>query len=164
MPVTDPICEQIAKVIKQRLDHMVSGGWPNNIIQEVVRPTRKSGYTPKARQLVILDGEVEENEELSHPGNPPAIAWDHEYMIFAHVLPSEDDPTPLDEYRHSLHADVTEAMTDAGAEWYTMGNLAINSRIAAPLEIDEGAGMNGVVIPVVVTYRVSEWSPYESRV
>jgi len=69
------VVEQIALEIKSRLDAMIGNGNYATDVLEVVRPTRFGDFTPKDRQIMLVQGPQELVAELSHPGNPPARRW-----------------------------------------------------------------------------------------
>jgi hypothetical protein len=159
-----PVIERIMRVVHQRLQVLMSDVYPNSPVVEVIRPTRTLSYTPKPWQIILSLGEEEVDEALSKEGNPPAIAYDATINIYCHLMPSETDPTPIDEYHAVFYADVVEALTDSGnGGWWSFGALAINSRIGAREAIDSDGGMDGFNVPLHVCYRVSEWSPYQVR-
>lgn len=137
--------------------------YPNSPVVEVIRPVRTESFSPKSFQIVMTLGEQEQMEEHSLPGNPPAIAYNALFNIYCHVMPSETDATPFDEYCATFYADTVEALTDSGdAAWYYFGDLALDANIGpmTPLDAD---GVDGFMIPLNIVYRVSELSPYERR-
>lgn len=143
---------------------MTTGIYPNSPVCEVIRPLRTDSWTPKNYQILLHLSEQVESEGLSRPGNPPAIAYDAKIMLLCHVMPSETDETPFDEYCSVFYADVVEALTDSGnPTWYNFGNLAFNSSIGAPEPLGADGGVDGFLVPLTVSYRVSEWSPYQVR-
>jgi len=158
------VIERIAVILYDRLNVLTTGIKPTAAIREVVRPTRLGGYTPQHMQIVLVQNDPVENEELFRPGNPPAIAFDQQFDIHCHLLPSEIDPTPIDEYINTLQADVVEAITDAGSRWFTFGNLAVHSQWGAMELIQASGSIDGFMLPLTVTYRTSEWTPYQVRV
>jgi len=165
MPVSEsrPILEQIVDTVYDRLAVMTTGVYPNSRVTEVIRPVRTESFSPKSFQIILILGEQEEVEELSRPGNPPAIAFNALLNIYCHVMPSETDTTPFDEYCITFYADVVEALTDSGdAGWFYFGDLAIDANIG-PMTALDADGVDGFLVPLNVTYRVSEWSPYQRR-
>jgi hypothetical protein len=65
---------------------------------------------------------------------------------------------------NEMAAAAVQAITSDGLDWHTMNDVAINSEIGSlvPFVSPEGEN-NGVSVPVVVTYRVSENNPFEVR-
>ena len=158
-----PVNERIAQVLFDRLHLLVTGIKPATPIREVIRPKRLNDFTPQHLQIVMTTDEVTANDDLSHAGNPPAIAYDMTVNVHCHLLPSELDVTPIDEYINTAAADVAESITDAGIDWFNFGGLAIDAQIDPYERIDAGGGIDGFTLPVQVTYRVSENSHYEVR-
>jgi hypothetical protein len=56
-----------------------------------------------------------------------------------------------------------EAMIEDSTQWHTMGNLAVNAEWQTHENIDSDGSYDGVNIPLLVTYRVSENNPFEVR-
>lgn len=165
MPVTAvrPVVERIAMVIFDRLQLLAAGYSEFLTVVEVVRPTRMGGYTPKHLQLVLSQDDPEELPGLSRPGNPPAVANRVRFNVHCHVMPSEKDPTPVDEYINAIAGDVIKVVTDPASSWHTMDGLAFNARIGATESIGADGGVDGVNVPVEVDYRVTESNPFEVR-
>ncbi len=160
---TRPVLERITQVLLSRLELLLTGIKPSTPIQEVLRLPRHADFTPQHLQLILTVDTVEEDEDLSHPGNPPAIAFVVTYNIHCHLLPSEHDSTPIDEYIAVAAADVAESITDPGVDWFNFGGLSIDAQINAYERFDVTGEMDGFTLPVEVTYRVSENSHYEVR-
>ncbi len=77
-------------------------------------------------------------------------------------MPSEHDPTPIDEYAETMHGDIVRVICDPNL-WYSFGGLAVDAEFGDP-SYDSGDGSYfGMDIPIVVTYRVSEDDPWEVR-
>lgn len=160
---TRPVLERICDILQSRVATLTTGIKPATPLVEVVRPTRIGDFTPKHMQVVLVLGDSAEAEDLYRPGNPPAIAYNQTVNLYCHIMPSEQDPTSLDEYASTMHADVIESITDAGADWHDFGGLAIDTQLGAVERISSDGSIDGIVIPLVITYRISEWSPYEVR-
>jgi len=158
-----PVCEQIALQMEKRLLRMTTGLYPTSPVTEVIRAKRNADYSPHNYQIVLTVGEPEEDPEESHPGNPPAIGYKMEFLIKGHLLPSESDSQPIDQLCAIFDADIRRAVTAGGVEWYRFGDWAVNARVGATTNFDRDGGIGGVTVPVIVTYRISENDPYESR-
>lgn len=165
MPVSAarPVVERIAVVLFGRLQLLAAGFAPSTYVPEVVRPTRMGGFTPQHMQVVMTQDDPEEVPELMIPGNPPAIAFRQVFNIRCHVMPSEKDPTPLDEYINTVSSDVVLAVTSTGAQWHTMGGLAIDSQWLTRERVEHDGSFAGINVPIAVTYRTSERNPYQHR-
>ena len=157
-----PVISRIADELFNRLQKLMAEYSILCPVTEVIRPTRLGGYTPKNLQVVLTKGAVEEVLELMCPGNPPAIAWRQVFNIRCHVLPSEKDPTPVDEYCEVMEAAVKMVVTDA-SRWEGMAELAINSEWLPTENIDSDGSFDGVNVPIAITYRVDENDPYTVR-
>lgn len=165
MPLTNsrPVVEQIAVALFDRLKQLEAGYKDTSLVSEVVRPLRFGGYTPKHMQIVLTQDEPTQLPELSYPGNPPAVAWQQRFHIRCHLMPSELDPIPLDEYVNIFASDVIEVVTGVGSGWHTFGGLAIDSSFDSLEMIEADGGVDGCNLPLRVIYRVSERSPYQGR-
>ena len=113
--------------------------------------------------LTVTFGGEEKNDDLSHDGNPPAIAWNMTVNIDGELFASEADDVAMDTKRNTLAADIRKAVTNA-TNWHTFGGLGINAefRAAEPIEAEDGSS-NWIRQPLVVIYRVSENDPYTGR-
>lgn len=159
-----PVIERIADAIYQRLRLLTAGYSPMTAVSEVLRPTQRGGFTPKHLQIVITQSDPEEMPELSHAGNPPAQAWRQVFNLRCHVNASEKDPTSVDTILNTMAADVQKVICDSGAQWYSFGGLSVDAQWLSRENIDADGGIDGVNVPLAVTYRVSEGNPYEVRV
>lgn len=164
MPITAarPIVEQIAVELYKRLQKLEAGSSTSTKVAEVIRPKRLGGWTPKHLQIVLTQGVPELNDELSYPGNPPAIAYDQIFRIHCHVMPSELDPISVDEYINVMVADVQKEVTSPSL-WHTFGGLAFNANFELAEQIDSDGSFDGATLPLRVSYRVSENDPYTQR-
>lgn len=163
-----PVSERIAAELYSRLRLLTAGYSDHLLISEVVRPTRNGNWTPKHLQIVLTQSSPERNEESDCPGNPPADAFDTTFNIRCHVMPSERDPTPVDEYINAMAAEVQrvvcdESMLEDESEWHTFGELSFNATWLTHENIDSDGSFDGVNIPLMVSYRVSENNPFEVR-
>lgn len=158
-----PVVERIADALFGRLQLLAAGYSPMSAISEVIRVTQRGGYTPKHMQIVMTQADPEEVPELNHEGNPPAQAWMQTFNIRCHVNLSEKDPTPVDTIINTMAADVQKVVTDSGSQWHNFGGLSIDSQWLSHENIDAEGGIDGVNVPLAVTYRVSEGNPYEVR-
>jgi hypothetical protein len=168
MPVTEvrPVVERIASELFDRLSLLAAGYSDYFIASEVIRPTRLDVGTPKNLQIVLTQGSPEVDEELGCPGNPPATAYRIVFNIRCRVMPSERDTTPVDEYINVMAAEVVRVVcdeTELTYPWHTMENLAVNAEWQPHENIDSDGSYDGVNVPLLITYRVSENNPFEVR-
>lgn len=131
-------------------------------VSEVIRPTRLGGYTPKHLQIVLTKGDDERAAELDCPGNPPAEAHRQIFNIRCHILPSEKDPTPVDEYCEVLEADVKRVVTDV-TRWECFAGNAITAEWLATENVDSDGSSDGINVPIAITYRTDENNPFNVR-
>lgn len=158
-----PVVERIAHALFERLQ-LLSAGYSSLFkASEVIRPKRQGGFTPKNNQIVMTQGDPIRVPELDRPGNPPAICFDQSFNVRCHIMPSEKDPTPVEEYINTMAAEVVRVVGDAGSRWFTFGELAMNATWGSQENIDSDGSFDGINLPLVVTYRVSEVDPYVAR-
>lgn len=157
-----PVGERIAEKVFQRLQRLAAGFSSNTIVSEVIRPKMFNEETPKHNQIVLVSGDLEIDEALSHPGNPAATAWVQHFHIHCHVIPSEKDPTPVETYFAYLLADVRKVLT-APTAWHNWDELAINTVFRNPERALPTGGFARITLPMLVTYRTPENDPYTVR-
>lgn len=156
------ISEQILdKVYHRLLNIKVSGGYEVTV-SEVVRPTRYGGFRPQNLQLVVTQGTLTRNQELSVPGNPPATAYDMEVVIAGLLMPTESTTSKIDALRNQFSADVIKAICTPQASWHNWDTLAIDTQIGDVEDVttEEASGFK---LSIVVTFRTTENNPYQSR-
>jgi len=128
----------------------------------VVRPSKIATYTPEHALMVLTRGEVARVPELDCPGNPPAIAYQQMFLIRVHIAPSEKDTTPVEFYEDVAEAEIHKAIRTS-ATWHTFDGNAINASFGAQMTATSDGGYDGIAVPLLVTYRISEGDPYTSR-
>jgi hypothetical protein len=160
--IEKPIVTQISDEIFTRLETLITE--PNDAFTfvDVVRPTKLATYTPAHGLIVLTRGEIARVTELDCPGNPPAIAWMQTFLIRVHIAPSEKDPTPIELYEDVAEAAIHKALRTSGT-WHTFGGIAINADFGAQQTATSDGGYDGIAVPVMVTFRVSEGDPYTVR-
>lgn len=163
MPVTYPVVELIAQELLSRLEAMINNNAYQTTVREVIRPTRNGNYTPKNNQIVLTMGDAEIVEELSHPGNPPAIATMQTFNIRCHVLTDENETDAIDTTVTMFVADVMQAVCIPQSTWHNFDSNAIDASFGPVEFIANDGGLDGANIPINVLYRVSENDPYEVR-
>ena len=130
--------------------------------KDVVRPTRIASYTPEHGLIVLTRGDQTRVFELDCPGNPPAIAWQQQFMIRVHIAPSERDATPIELMEDVAHAEILKVIRN-GETWHTFGGNAINAQIESLVTMTADGGYVGIGIPINVIYRVAEDDMYTVR-
>lgn len=155
------IVDQIANAITDRVALMVDNDAYEIGIIEVVVPTRVGEFTPRDRQIVIVQGDDERVTDLDIPGNPPGIARRQTWNIRCHLMP--DEGSGEDEVNQAA-ADIVKAITTPNSTWHNWGGLAINTELGRIEYVSFDGGPDGVNVPIHVLYRVSEYSPFVSRI
>lgn len=157
------VLESITLVVLSRLELLIDQSTYNTSIVEVIRPVRLDSYTPKHLQIVLTKGTDEIVEELSCPGNPPSVAHRVTFNIRCHVMTDENDIEPIDKIVDMFAADVQRVIVGSDSTWHRFDNLAINAEFGSYEPILADGGIDGVSVPLVITYRYSEGNPYEVR-
>lgn len=161
---TRPVVYRIKQVIIDRLRRLTAGASPYVRIREVIDPTRIASHHPQRNQIIVAMGESDRQPDLDLPGYPPAIARNQTFYLRANCTPSEKDPTPIDEYREVISAEVIKCVGEYGElYWWTFDSLAINADWGNPEPFESPENMAGVSIPLIVTYRTDESNPYTAR-
>jgi hypothetical protein len=156
------VVEQIAVVIKTRLATLETAGTETTTVSEVVRPLRIGGYRPQDWQIVLNQESTIEIDELSYPGNPPAICHETTWNIRCRTMPSERDDTPKDTLANQFVGDVRKVIRSAN-DWYSFGGKAVDARFGDYELVEGESGGTGVKVPLIVQYRFSEDDPTEVR-
>jgi len=159
LPTATPVIESVALEIIDRLESedMVSAGYC------VVRPDREgTNISPVDRSIVIRQTPSTANMQLSQEGNPPAMAFDCVFLVVCSIRNVYGDANQIqyDTACNRAASDIIYALTNptsSPSTWYTLDGNAINTMIGAhsPYISREGERA-GVIVPVRVTYRVSE--------
>ena len=157
------IIEQIAQVLVTRLEAMLVENSFNTLASGIVRPARFADITPINKQVVIAQGQDDVVEELSHPGNPPAIARRQIFNVRCYLLPSERSTEAIDAQINVFAADVNKAICTPSGTWQTFGGLAVDAMVGGYDFFQADGGIEGVTVPVSVTYRTDEGNPYNVR-
>ena len=157
------VLENIALTLETRLNLLVNQTTYNTDVCEVIRPTRLgSNWTPKHLQIVLTQGTNEVVDELSFPGNPPAICRRVTFNIRCHILSNEQDIEAIDTVINTFAADVIKVVCTA-SEWHNFDGYAINASWQNNEDIQVDGGIDGVNVPIAIDYRTSENDPYTVR-
>ena len=159
---TLPVVTRIGDELFNRLNRLTAGYSDYTYVYEVVRATRIAQYTPRHLQIILTKGDRERRPENDCFGNPQGLAYAQRFDIRCHVLPSELDDTPIDQYCEVFEADIVKTVCDA-TRWHTFGELAINAEWIEPEAIVSEGGIGGVNVPIAVVYRIDEGNPYNVR-
>jgi len=162
------VIENIAAEIMRRLALItITNGYTFDVC-EVVRPDRVGvEVNPVDALVVVKQGESTKNDELSYPGNPPAIAYDTLFEIDCFVRLSdhagEDYQAIQSDRGAQIITAITNEATDPG-QWYQFEGNAIITELGniSNFETSEG-NHNGITVAMTVTHRQDENNPYNVR-
>lgn len=158
-----PVVERIADVIVARLREA------NIYNASIARPDREGINVSAADGSVIVHQKgINQNSALTCHGNPPAIAYDVRFELQCYVRNQHAEENSYSSACNKLGAQVILAITKPINEptmWYQMDGLAINTKNLGAMYpmVNNNGERTGVIVPVVVTFRVSENNPYEVR-
>lgn len=156
------ISEQIAQKLQTRLQGITVAGGYEFTVSEVVRTSRYGNFRPQHLQLVINQGTLTRNDELSVPGNPPATAYDMPFEIVGLLMPSESATDKSDFLRNQFSADTIKAICTPAASWHNWDTLAILSTISEVSDVNSEES-SGFKLMLTVTFRTTENNPYTGR-
>jgi len=157
-----PISEQIAAKIATRLAGITVGNGYELTVSEVARPLRYDGFRPQNNQLIVTQGNLTRNDELSAPGNPPRTAYGLEFTIAGLLMPTESSTSKIDELRNTFAADVIKCICTPAASWHNWDTLAIDSTISQVDNITTEE-TSGFKLSLTIVFRVTENDPYTAR-
>ena len=151
------VAESIATVLVTRLEAITEANGYEFDVSQVVRVDRH-GVQPSYKHLsIVIDQTKTRNEELSYPGNPPAIAWDMTFSLHL-ICRDSGDPQAKAINDEAMQAAAVKAVTLSQSDWYTLGGYAVNAEFASPEPYAQTDGeITGSTLPLVVTYRTSEY-------
>lgn len=166
MPTT--VIESIAVELIRRLEEITIDNDYTFDAQDVVRPDRTGiEVNPADGLIVVMQGDSIRNEELSYPGNPPAIAYNTIFEVHCFVRLSDKAENEYQEIQSDRGAQIIKAITtettDTG-RWFSFGEKAVNTELGdvKNFAISEG-NHNGVTVAMTVTHRQDENNPYNAR-
>lgn len=168
MPVTEtrPVNERIIKEVIERLQLLMAGYSDYFRSPYVKREVFHNTETPKPYGIIVTQGNPERVPESDCPGNPPALAYMLPINIRCRIMPSETDLTPVDEYINVIAAEVQRVVcdeTELDYSWHTFENLSFDAQWATHELVGGEGGFEGINVPLLVTYRVTEGNPFEVR-
>jgi len=165
-----PVIETIAVEVVARLETITTGNGFEFTAESVNRPRRiDRDLTIRNLTIVVDQADDVENDEHSYPGNPPAQGYDTTFNIYGFVRESDDATTSPAVTENQMTAAIKKAITE-DSSWHNWDGNAINSRWGAAEYFSEGQNLpftnvdhNGVMVPLIVSYRVSELDPFSVR-
>ena len=176
MPNTTPIPTLISVELQTRLERILGANGYSFDVEEVYRLSRHAGeYIMQHLSIRIDQTTCERNPELDYAGNPPAICWMQTYELKCFCRNSNKPQDETDAERdepfkinvNEMAAAAIRAVTNPASSpstWHTMGGNAFDTQFG-PLEEfnSEDGEYNGITVPVVCYFRVSENNPFEIR-
>ena len=163
-----PVIETIAKHIICRLENIqLKNGYAFNVAAVELLTRDADTYTPVPLSIVVDLVDETENEAHSCPGNPPAVAYDAQFMVhgYSRQLDRDDDLSNV-HYgvtRHQMQAAIQKAVTTPVAgDWVTWESNALTSSMTSKTKF-EAPGHDGVTFSLLVTYRTDEDDPTVKR-
>jgi len=158
-----PVNEQIVRKISQRIQDVAeSSGYETTVNGTVVRASRIWQGNLQDYQVIISQQTIERNEDLSHPGNPPATAYAMTVNVFGELRPSEETTTAIDTLGNEFGSDLIKAICSPAESWHNWDGLAILTNINT-IEHVNAEEVAGVKIELEVIYRTQENDPYTVR-
>lgn len=157
-----PILEQVALKLYTRLGLITTANGYETTASGIVRPTKLFSGRLKDYQIIISQGTVELNDDLSRPGNPPAVAWDIPFSIFGELRPSDTSTKAIESLCNEFGADIIKAICTPAASWHNWDGLAIDSQFTS-VDIANSEEFVGVKVELTVTIRTAESNPYTLR-
>jgi hypothetical protein len=157
------VVEQIALKVKERLQTVSSAnGYETTVAGTVVRPTKVWEGSPLDYQVVMAQGQMVRNEDLSYPANPPVVAYDLPFTVVGELRPSQDNTAPIESLCNEFAADVHKAICTPVASWHNWDGLAINTTIESweNTNSEEAAAFK---LEFTVTFRTAENDPFTAR-
>lgn len=157
--MADPIIEQIAQVILERIGNVSAPAY-NTTLVGVDRWSHTGNKIEHLRAILIQESSGTPDDVKE--GNPPSRARTKRFRI---PIPIQQPPGATqsdDQVANIATADVEKAICTTGNasfDWAQMDGLAINSELQEPVEIQE-VGYCGQQVIVDVTYRTQENDPY----
>ena len=163
-----PVSEQIAVVVKGRLENISTENGYETTVAEVIRPKLDGEFNPKDNELYLEQGDKGRSFQSDCPGNPEAIAWTLPFSIHGILRPSNDSTSAYDTLKNTFEADVQKALatnsTGETGDWAQMNNLAITSQFSGVTNFIASNGSEvGFEVILTVTYRVPVNDPYTVR-
>jgi hypothetical protein len=155
------VVELIALELLDRLETLIDNdGAYNTDVSEVIRPTRFGTWTPQDMQIVLTQGP---NEIVAiYPGNPAIIERTQTFNIRCHVMSDERGIEAIDTVVNTFAADVIKVVCTE-TEWHTFDGNAINAEWLSQEDVQADGGVDGVNVPIAITYRTDETDPYVVR-
>ncbi len=163
--MSDLVSERIANTIVARLQNITTANGYTFDVESVTRPNAKATeWRPRHQCIIVQQGTTARNEELDCPGNPPSICYETSFNIYGFILPSDHATSPVAIEVNEMEAAMKQAVVDNSVHWVFMDGLSIFAEFGSSQPYISAEGDNqGLQLPLLVTYRVSELDPTEVR-
>ncbi len=157
-----PIVDQIADVLIERIDIA------EIVNTKVLRPDREARRIDTVDStIVVQQTQLLVNDQATHDGNPIALGLDVIFNVRCHIKNRATCEHDFQAECNRVAAAVYQAIVKPSidpAMWYQFDGLAINARIGSVMQMTNEQGIHaGVMLPVTITFRISEDDPYEAR-
>jgi hypothetical protein len=157
------VVEEIALEIQSRLVEMIDAVEYTSSIVQVIRPTRLGDFSAVSGTVLLTQSNPSRVPQLDYQGIPPALAYRQLFNLRYLLLTDENSAEPIDTTMNQAHADLVRGIVQADTNWHRFNNFAIDAEFQ-PLEYTASdGGPDGFNLPLLVTYRISEYDPTESR-
>lgn len=166
--MTQPVIEKISDQIICRLENIqLKNGYAFSVAAVNILERDSDTWTPGPLEIIVDQTDETENEDVSYPGNPPAIAYDAEFMIHGYTKQLDRDSELSNESfgvtRHQMKAAIQKSLaTPVAGDWTSFESNAVTSSMTAKAKF-EGPGHDGVSVSLLVTYRTNEADPFTKR-
>jgi len=154
--MTLPVIDRIASEIQKRLNP-VSPDRINSFGQVTI--VRSGRVVPDGASAVIQQQPTRPLPELDYPGNPPGVAFECTFNINC-FIENKTNETEFASQCNQVYADVVRLVTNPTVnpgQWHNFGGLAINSSFGQARDLVNEIGVHGgVIVPLIVQFRVSE--------
>jgi len=130
-----------------------------NLAEDVYRPTKNGDFLIVNRAIVLTHEDIESDDELSCPGNPPKTAWVLPVRVVCIVVPDDDATASLDIGENDFGVEAMDAITTPQASWHQFDGNAVNATLTPLVNFHPGDDTaRAVLFTIRVTYRVDETS------
>lgn len=166
MPIDEnsiPVIEQIARLVKTRLESVTANNGYIYSVVEVVRPKRRNDYSPKDG-VVVMQMESFDQFRPETDDQGLLISRAVTFAIDAFIEPSDEDETAYDHLCAIAMSEIERAFT---VDFYPTGGIgpfagkANDASMNAPQIIRDKNGRSaGVRMSLTVRYRYADTDPY----
>lgn len=161
------VSEQIIDELQRRLESITLLNGYSFDIADVIRPTRIDDGAYNSYTIIINEPSISPVPNLSHPGNPPATAWNMLVQLNGILRQSEKATAPRNEARHNFVSEVIVAITSEAVQsdsWHNWDGLAIDTQWGNITDLlDTDGTESGFVFEINIIYRTDENDPTQAR-